>query len=233
MKGLFSFADSFHPSAGGVCVQLAQVYKTRYRITLRQFPTMPSSLYMNLHGEEGEGAQRNRRFCVVDLFVLTSKSPSFCLHPRIDEVDLSSKLKALLPKEPKEEASSKKGADPPSSVEEVERLFEGLRVSSTSPPSTTTQTREPEKGHVAESAAAKAKGQAVQKEISLRTLLPTRCRVLEESDLLAEYLVRHVQGLIERCSLRLRKEKALLKSSLWWALALKGERPCRKSSLPD
>lgn len=79
-------------SFGLVYVQVGELNMTRYRITLRLFAAFPSSLYMNLRGEEGIGATRNRRFCMLDSFILASKRPSCRLHPRIHIASLSSQL---------------------------------------------------------------------------------------------------------------------------------------------
>ncbi|KAL8426523.1 hypothetical protein Efla_004888 [Eimeria flavescens] len=41
--------------------------RSKYRCSMRHFPELPSSLYCNLRGEEGVGAERNRRFFVLNM----------------------------------------------------------------------------------------------------------------------------------------------------------------------
>lgn len=168
--------------------------RDRYHCFVRHVPLLPCSLYCNLRGEEGTGAERNRRFFLLDIesssFAKFSSntSPSSHdsrgyfqppLHVRLHSHDRFPLFQRLMEIYGGESASL---GNSDSFGRNLEEALEALSLEGSE-----TQSGKP------------SQSESRPASVSLETLLPTTHCILSDPSRLQAYLRNHVRGLMQRC----------------------------------
>lgn len=190
--------------------------RDRYRCIVKHLPFLPCSLYCNLRGEEGSGAERNRRFFLYDLSCSgfstppaasssaagrirpsSTKVPPSCpyapIHIRLHCPDRFHVFKKLLKGTADEGGiQGRLATDDSPEKDPVQDTSYSLLEDALEALSLEDKRESP-------AGSSQVVDIAMDSTLLLQTLLPTRHHILSDTDLLRTYLKEHVRGLMLRC----------------------------------
>ncbi|KAL8270909.1 hypothetical protein Esti_005163 [Eimeria stiedai] len=196
------------------CEELGVMERDRYKCSIRHVPVLPCSLFCNLRGEEGAGAERNRRFILLDTSASRFLAPIHDtpptvqntkhavyppLHIRLHAVTRPTLFEHLLEKEKGEKRQKEENCGEENVTTEDQTRFakEKLKGKNVSEKelgdAVNALSLSPSAMHTAQTAP------NPNLPFSLETLLPTRHQVLSHPSFLREYLRNHTSGLMRRC----------------------------------